>query len=1040
PYTVTENLPGAIGGAFVVNAWTSNLITAGVAYDFDVDDANGCGPVNVSGNKICICVSDAGTMDVTPLDLCETDVATATQLTPFVLDPNDYVMYVLHTNNTGTLGTVLDTNVVAPTFSFSAPPLTAGVTYYISTVVGDSLGNFVDFNDGCLQVAPGTPVTWEAAPDAGVNDSTTVLCNTTGSNIDLNTLLTVPAGGVWAETTTSTQFTVGTGVFDANGLTAGVYAFTYTVAGTNCPNDISYFGVTVSSQESSGLDDFTGALCNTSGNTLDLNTLLSGNTIVGSWSETTVVPSGQFTPLSGVFDGNGLAAGTYTFVYYVVNGIPCVNDTANFTVTITGGESAGLDDLTSVLCNTVGSTLDLNTLLSGNTIAGSWSETTVIPSGQFTSLSGVFDGNGLTAGVYTFVYIVTNTTPCVNDTAIFTVTINAIEVAGLDDFTSALCNLPGSTVDLNTLLSGNTIAGFWTETTAAPSSQFNIVTGVFDGNGLTAGTYNFIYYVSSGSASCANDTAEFTVTVGACSLPVSSFTASTLSICVGEDITFTDNSTGQNINNWAWNFDFGNVGGATPDTANTQGAHLVSFSTAGTYNIQLLITDSIGTDDTTITVTVTNCITADFTMSSNTICAGDSIIFTNTSVSTIPLTVWAWNFDLNNVGGILPSTGFNPIEEIVFFQNPGTYDIQFEVSDGGVIDTVIKTVTITDCRPVPFFTVSNDTICRDNSVSFTDLSTGNPTGYQWSFPGGTPSTDTTANPGLIVYDTVGIYPVYLIVTNSYGTSLNTWGEAITVIDCDSAIAGIIMTDLNGEIEDGEICENECIQFTFDDTLGGKPDSLIWSFQGVNSLFDSVITIDASEVIDPVCWVNDSIGSFTVSLSVKNQYNNNVFNVATTTVIVNDNPIVFAGNDVTVDYGFDTQIRAEVRDAFGNIITALGGTITWSPETFLNSPSDLGSEVIQPTDTTNYTVTFVDEDGCAATDDVNVNVNFIFNIGVPSAFTPLGSSNNILYVKGKLGIKTMNFVIYNRYGQKVFETTDVNQGWDGPHNGKDLNPG
>ena len=35
---------------------------------------------------------------------------------------------------------------------------------------------------------------------------------------------------------------------------------------------------------------------------------------------------------------------------------------------------------------------------------------------------------------------------------------------------------------------------------------------------------------------------------------------------------------------------------------------------------------------------------------------------------------------------------------------------------------------------------------------------------------------------------------------------------------------------------------------------------------------------------------------------------------------------------------------------------------------------------------------------------------------------------------------MNFVIYNRYGQKVFETQDVNEGWNGTHNGKILNPG
>ena len=461
---------------------------------------------------------------------------------------------------------------------------------------------------------------------------------------------------------------------------------------------------------------------------------------------------------------------------------------------------------------------------------------------------------------------------------------------------------------------------------------------------------------------------------------------------------------------------------------------MVNFSVPGTYNVKLSITDSVGTDDTTIAVTVNNCVTADFTMSSNTICAGDSIVFTDASTSTIPLIVWSWNFDVSGAGGVIPSTGFGSLPQTVFFQTPGTYNVRLVVSDGAVIDTVIQTVTITDCRPESDFTINNDTICRDGSVTFTDLSTGNPTGYQWSFPGGTPSTSTLANPGLIVYDTEGSYTATLIVTNQYGASINNFPVAITVIDCDLAIAGIIMSDDNGEI-----CEDECIQFTFDDTLGGVPDSLIWSFQGIDSSLDTVITTDPTRVLD-VCWINDSLGSFIVTLSVKNKFNLGVYDVATTTVIVHDTPIIFAGNDVDVDYGFDTQIRGEVRDANGNVLSAGAGTITWSPQTFLSTPDELGSGVIQPTDTTNYTITFVDENGCTASDDVNVNVNFIFNIGVPSAFAPLSSTNNILYVKGRLGIKSLNFVIYNRYGQKVFETTDKEQGWDGTHNGKELNPG
>jgi gliding motility-associated-like protein len=1210
PYTVTENAPGAIGGTFVVNAWTSNLITAGVAYDFDVDDANGCGPVNVSGNKICICISDAGTMDVTPLDLCETDVATATQLTPFVLDPNDYVMYVLHTNNTGTLGTVLDTNVVAPTFSFSTPPLTAGVTYYISTVVGDSLGNFVDFNDGCLQVAPGTPVTWEQAPDAGANDSTTALCNSVGSTIDLNTLLIVPAGGVWAETTASGQFTVGTGVFDANGLAAGLYAFTYTVAGTNCPNDVSFFGVTVSSQESAGLDDLTSTLCNSNGSTLDLNTLLNGNTTPGVWAETTTsgqlnvgtgifdgtalaagtydfiyyvantapctndtanfsvtisvgenagvddftatlcnlggtldlntllvgnttlgtwaetTASGQFTVGTGVFDGTALAAGAYNFVYYVTNTAPCVNDTANFTVTISAGENAGSDDLTATLCNTTGSTLDLNTLLVGNTTAGTWAElvvsgqfnsvsgvfdanglvagaynfvyyvTNAAPcaddtaeftvtitegegaglddltsglcntagstldlntllsgsstlgtwmetstSGQFTVATGVFDGNGLAAGTYDFIYYVTNTAPCVNDTANFTVTIGASESAGLDDLTSALCNLPGSTLDLNTLLNGSTVSGTWAETSS--SVQLNTVTGVFDANGLAAGVYTFIYYVPS-TLPCGNDTADFTVTVAACSLPVASFTSSAISVCVGDDITFTDNSTGLNINDWAWNFDFANSGGVTPAIANTQGPHVVNFSTVGTYNIQLLITDSVGTDDTTITVTVTDCITPLFTVNDTTVCAGDSLVFTDASISTAPIAFRNWEFDFAGAGGVFPTLG-NQATHTVFYTIPGTYTAKLTVTSGAVTESVIRTITVTDCTPIAVIDTTGGTqeICKDYEfATFNDLSIGNPTSYLWTFPGGTPDTSTSVNPGAISYDSVGVYPVTLVVTNEYGTSLPyTFSNAVSVIDCTPAVAQIIMDD-----EDGEICENDCINFVYKDTAG-VPEKLIWTFERLDSdtiIADTVPSFN-SNYVHTICWNTDDVGTFVVKVRAWNQYNTPAPaednpSIDSIIITVHPNPNIFAGNDVTVEYSFDTYIRAEVRNDAGNIIPATGGTGEWSPTTFLTSPYDLGTPVIEPTDTTTYTYTFTDEHGCVASDDVTVNVDFVFNIGVPSAFAPNSAFNNILYVKGESGIKSINFTIFNRYGQKVFESQDVGQGWDGTHNGKTLNPG
>jgi gliding motility-associated-like protein len=57
------------------------------------------------------------------------------------------------------------------------------------------------------------------------------------------------------------------------------------------------------------------------------------------------------------------------------------------------------------------------------------------------------------------------------------------------------------------------------------------------------------------------------------------------------------------------------------------------------------------------------------------------------------------------------------------------------------------------------------------------------------------------------------------------------------------------------------------------------------------------------------------------------------------------------------------------------------------------------------------------------------------IGLPNAFSPNDDGqNDVLYILGS-GFTNMHLMIYNRYGEKVFETTDPNKGWDGTYKGK-----
>jgi gliding motility-associated-like protein len=73
-------------------------------------------------------------------------------------------------------------------------------------------------------------------------------------------------------------------------------------------------------------------------------------------------------------------------------------------------------------------------------------------------------------------------------------------------------------------------------------------------------------------------------------------------------------------------------------------------------------------------------------------------------------------------------------------------------------------------------------------------------------------------------------------------------------------------------------------------------------------------------------------------------------------------------------------------------------------------------------------------GCSDTVCQQVSALITDAIDVPNAFTPLSSDiNNKVFAKG-FGIVKMQFIIWNRWGQKVFETNDRNVGWDGKFKG------
>jgi gliding motility-associated-like protein len=83
-----------------------------------------------------------------------------------------------------------------------------------------------------------------------------------------------------------------------------------------------------------------------------------------------------------------------------------------------------------------------------------------------------------------------------------------------------------------------------------------------------------------------------------------------------------------------------------------------------------------------------------------------------------------------------------------------------------------------------------------------------------------------------------------------------------------------------------------------------------------------------------------------------------------------------------------------------------------------------------TGTYNVCLTAYDQLGCDSTICKPVKASVVMTVDVPLAFTPnSGDINSIIFAKG-FGISKLHFTIWNRWGQKVFETTTPNHGWDG----------
>lgn len=154
--------------------------------------------------------------------------------------------------------------------------------------------------------------------------------------------------------------------------------------------------------------------------------------------------------------------------------------------------------------------------------------------------------------------------------------------------------------------------------------------------------------------------------------------------------------------------------------------------------------------------------------------------------------------------------------------------------------------------PVADFMADNTLILTGGSVNFTDLSTGDPDYWVWTFIGGTPSSHVGQTPPPIVYDTPGSFTVALFISNVAGTSTREKIDYILVGDAPEAAFKADPTTL---------FQFEKVNFT--DQSTGQPDSWAWEFEGG--------TPATSSDQNPQEIAYNTVGIFDVTLTVSNQF-------------------------------------------------------------------------------------------------------------------------------------------------------------------------
>ncbi len=162
--------------------------------------------------------------------------------------------------------------------------------------------------------------------------------------------------------------------------------------------------------------------------------------------------------------------------------------------------------------------------------------------------------------------------------------------------------------------------------------------------------------------------------------------------------------------------------------------------------------------------------------------------------------------------------------------------------------------------------------------------------------------------------------------------------------------------------------------------------------------------------------------YTTTYTVTVSNSGNCGELAYVQVKVNPNPTVNAGPDLT--FNLDDPMYLEAKGS---------GTLTWIFGQEIQCEVCPNTQIFPKTSGC-YQIQAVNSFGCKAIDEVCVEVTANYNMYIPNIFTPNDDGKNDVFTVFGTGFTKIEISVFDRWGAKLYTTTDINKGWDGTFKG------